>query len=116
MDGIAKQAVGKSYSDMYREWHAALERSYAAFADTLRARGLTAPETLTATGRHAWYPRVAPDNRRVAYADENGREVTATRIIDVATRSAAVRSCSFKRRITSSRDRTLAGPRQLPGR
>ena len=28
MDGIAKQAVGKSYSDMYREWHAALERVF----------------------------------------------------------------------------------------
>ncbi|MGQ0560320.1 MAG: hypothetical protein ACT443_00435 [Gemmatimonadota bacterium] len=85
MDGVAKSALGRSFTDLYRDWRTELERRYRALADTLIAHGITQTERVTTAGRWALYARVAPDNRRLAYADENGRDATATRIVDLRT-------------------------------
>src|SRR5690606_20930610 len=43
---------------------------------------LTEGTRLTQHGRIALFPRISPDGSRIAYAANDGREVTATRIID----------------------------------
>ena len=88
LDAIARKATGRSYSELYDDWRAELDRTYQPLADSLRRDGLTQPERLTNSGRYAWYPRVSPDSKRLAYADENGRDVPATRIIDLQSREA----------------------------
>lgn len=85
MDGIARQALGRSFRDLYADWQAELEQNYSALVDLLRASGLTQGERLTSEGRWAVHPRVSPDQQRLAYVAENGREVTATRIVDLRT-------------------------------
>jgi Tol biopolymer transport system component len=85
MDGVARQALGRSFRDLYADWQADLEQNYRALAGSLRATGITAGQRLTTEGRWAVHPRVAPDQQRIAYADENGRAVTATRIVDLRT-------------------------------
>lgn len=87
MNAIAKKALGRSYSDLYRDWRTELGRTYAALADSLRAAGLTQTERITTAGRIALHPRISADNRLLAYADENGRDVTATRVMDLSTRA-----------------------------
>lgn len=83
MDGIAKGAVGRSFSDLYNDWRAELTATYTALADTLTARGLTQSERITTTGRWALHPRVSADGERLAYSDENARDVTATRVVNL---------------------------------
>ncbi|HEX6558147.1 MAG TPA: hypothetical protein VF021_01765, partial [Longimicrobiales bacterium] len=85
LDAVAKKAVGKTYRQLYDAWHAQLDSTYAVQAGALSARGLTTAETITTSGRHAWFPRVAPDHRTLAYADENGRDIASTRLIDLQT-------------------------------
>ena len=87
LDAIAKKATGKTYSDLYDEWHEELKQVYAAQSDSLRASGLTQAETITTTGRTAFFPRISRDGRFLAYADENGKQITATRVIDLHTKT-----------------------------
>lgn len=85
MDGIARQALGRSFRDLYGDWQAELEMNYAALAESLRTSGITQGERLTTEGRWAVHPRVSPDQQHLAYVAENGRAVTATRIVDLRT-------------------------------
>jgi hypothetical protein len=94
MDAIAKKAIGRdlegkpagySFSDLYDQWRKDLEATYRTLADSLEAQGITQSERITTAGRWALHPRISPDNTKLAYSDENGRDVTATRILDLAT-------------------------------
>jgi hypothetical protein len=87
MDGIAKSALGRSYTDLYNDWRNELTYAYRALQDTLTRSGLTSTETITTTGRWALHPRVSHDGRQLAYADENGRDITATRVVDLSDSS-----------------------------
>ncbi|MGQ0814731.1 MAG: hypothetical protein ACT4O1_09740 [Gemmatimonadota bacterium] len=82
MDAIARRAVGRSFTDLYKDWRAELQMRYTALADSLNAQGLTVGERMTERGRWALHARVAPDNRRFAYAEEDGRTTISTRIVD----------------------------------
>lgn len=86
-DAIAKKALGKSFSDLYADWTAELKQTYGALADSLATEALTQPERLTEAGRWAKHPRFAPDGRRIAYAEENGRDVASTRVLNLEDRS-----------------------------
>lgn len=83
LDAIARKATGETYTNLYKDWKADLERTYVALGDSLTAQGLTRPEQLTTTGRSAYNPRVSPNGRFLAFAEENGRDYIATRIIDL---------------------------------
>jgi hypothetical protein len=85
MDAIAKKATRLSFTDLYSDWRKELQVTYKVLADSLEAQGITQSERITTTGRWALHPRISPDNSKLAYADENGRDVTATRILDLAT-------------------------------
>jgi Tol biopolymer transport system component len=87
-DQVANRTFDASFDEAYALWKVELEARYARLADSLRAQGLTTSEAITTHGRWALYPRVSPDGSRVAYSAETGRNVTATRIIDLATRTA----------------------------
>jgi Tol biopolymer transport system component len=83
--GVGRRTIGKSFGQAYSEWHQELRVRYGRLADSLRAQGLTEPERITTHGRHAIHPRVSPDGRHLAYAAQVGREVSQTRIIELAT-------------------------------
>ncbi len=84
-DQVARRTFGMSFDDAYAAWRAALEQRFRQQADALRATGLTTSERLTTHGRWASRPRVSPDGARLAYAAEDGANVTATYVIDLAT-------------------------------
>lgn len=85
MNRIAKRALGESYSDLYRDWRDSLRHRYRALSDSLAREGITQTEQITTTGRYALHPRISHDNTRLAYTDENGRDVFATRIIELGS-------------------------------
>ncbi|MGH7506793.1 MAG: hypothetical protein ACRELX_14140, partial [Longimicrobiales bacterium] len=84
-DRVAKRTFGASFDDAYADWRRALETRVTALADSLRAEGLTESERVTDHQWYALYPRMSPDGSRLAYAAQDGRDVTATRVLDVAT-------------------------------
>ncbi|HET9441551.1 MAG TPA: hypothetical protein VFO52_15350 [Longimicrobiales bacterium] len=88
MDGIARRATGKSFTQHYREWRAELQQRYNAQAQYIRAGGLTTGEPIAGGERYAWYPRVSPDGRRLAFVQEDGRRVSNTVVLDLTTRRA----------------------------
>ena len=81
-DRIGRRATGTSFSDAWDEWRNEMRRQARARADSLGT--LTRPERLTRHGYFALYPRVGPDGR-VAFAASDGRDQTATRILDPTT-------------------------------
>jgi Tol biopolymer transport system component len=84
-DQVARRTFGESFDDAFAAWRADLERRYTRLADSLRATRLTESERLTTHPRRAMLPRVSADGRLLAYAAEDGRSVSATRVIDLAT-------------------------------
>lgn len=88
LDGIARSATGKTYSELYEEWRAEVTANANAQANALRSAGLTSSETLTTAGRYALFPRISKDSRLLAYAEENGRQSVATRVVALQDGSA----------------------------
>ena len=80
---IGKRALGTSFTDAYEAWEAELQQRYQPLRDSLVRLGLTPSERLTAEGRYALYPRVSPTGSRLSYAEEIGRDVTMTRVIEL---------------------------------
>ena len=85
MNGVARRATGKSFTQLYDEWQRTLEQRYRARAETIRAQGLTPSERVAGGQRLAWYPRVSPDGRRIAYAEDDGRNTAMTVVRDLTT-------------------------------
>lgn len=85
-DQVAERTFDASFDEAFALWKAELQSRYARLADSLGARGLTTSERLTTHGRWALYPRASPDGSRIAYSGETGRNVSETRVVDVATR------------------------------
>ena len=77
-DRIGRRTVGMGFTEAYAAWQAHLVARYTALADSLRARGLTAPVVLTSHGREATQPRYSPDGRMIAYSAADGRNVRQT--------------------------------------
>jgi Tol biopolymer transport system component len=87
---VGSTALHESFTHLWRDWTDTLEQRYGRLADSLRTLGLTPMEQLTAAGRYAFYPRVSPDGRRLAYAAATGRSDPATWILDLdASRTGA---------------------------
>jgi Tol biopolymer transport system component len=84
-DHIASHTFGMSWDDAFADWRADLDRRYRSLADSLSAAGLTSTERIVTQGRWAIHPRVSPDGTRLAWAAEDGRDVTRTRVLDLAT-------------------------------
>jgi hypothetical protein len=82
---IGKRALGSAFTDEYDAWLAQLKQTYARVRDSLDAAGLTPSERITTTGRYAQYARISADGRMLAYADENGKESSHTRVLDLAS-------------------------------
>ncbi len=85
LDGIARNALGKSFSQLYDEWRVDLEHRYRAQADAIRANGVTTSERVAGGERYAFHPRISPDGTRLAYVEENGRESRSTVVMHLAT-------------------------------
>lgn len=85
MNSIAKRATGKSFTRLYDEWRRDLEQRYRVRAEAISAHGLTPSERVAGGERVAWYPRVSPDGKRIAYAEEDGRHTAMTVVLDLAT-------------------------------
>ncbi len=83
--GIGRRTLGTTWGRAYRAWHDTLRAKYGRLADSLRASKLTEPERITTHGRHALFPRVSPDGRLLAYAAQDGRGATHTRVIELTT-------------------------------
>lgn len=84
-DGVAEDAIERSFTDAWTAWHTELVRRYARLADSLRARRLTRSERLTGEGRWLALPRVSPDGSRVVFGTDAGRDDPATRVFDART-------------------------------
>jgi Tol biopolymer transport system component len=84
-DRVAQRTFGASFDEAYAAWRDTLALRYAALADSLGARGLTEPERVTTHGYYAVHPRLSPDGGALAYAVQDGRETTSTRVLDAAT-------------------------------
>jgi hypothetical protein len=83
-DGVAKKAMGGSFTSAYADWQRELEARYGALKDSLAADGLTPTERVGEGGYYAFHPRVAPDGR-ITYAALDGKSSLSRRIIDPAT-------------------------------
>jgi Tol biopolymer transport system component len=81
---ISGRAIGETFTDEYDAWRKDLQEIYKELSDSLVASGLTPSERLTADGRYAQFPRVSPDGRFVAFAEENGTNSARTRVLDLA--------------------------------
>lgn len=88
MNRIAKKATGRTFSQLWDEWHNDLRQRTAALADSLRGLGLTRTETIAGRGRIARYPRVSRDGRFLSFAEESGSDVAHTRVIDLGNNNA----------------------------
>lgn len=82
---VGSDALGITFRDAYREWEREVTGRSLAFADTLRAQGLTTGEVLTGHRAVAIYPRFSPDGSRVAYAAHDWRTTPQLRVIDAVT-------------------------------
>ncbi|MGH7555279.1 MAG: hypothetical protein ACREMQ_19930, partial [Longimicrobiales bacterium] len=83
--GVGRRTLGTTWGRAYRAWHDTLRAQYGRQADSLRASRLTEPERITTHGRYAFFPRVSPDGRRLAYAAQDGRRITNTRVVELET-------------------------------
>jgi Tol biopolymer transport system component len=86
-NGLSKKATGKSFRELYDEWHDTLRTRYASLADSLRARGLTATDTITRHGYYALQPRVSPDGAQLSYVHDDGRNVRMLHVRELASGS-----------------------------
>jgi hypothetical protein len=84
-DRVAQRTFGESFDDAYAVWRDTLDARYSALADSLDASGLTTPERVTTHGYYAVHPRLSPDGAALAYAVQDGRETTSTRVLDAVT-------------------------------
>lgn len=84
-DRVGRRTLGIGFSRAYEDWRASLVQRYGRLADSLRATGLTIGERITEHGRYALHPRVSPDGARLAYAAQDARGITRTRVVDLAT-------------------------------
>lgn len=82
---IGGRALGETFTDEYDAWRNDMQAIYNELRDSLVASGLTPSERLTADGRYAQFPRVSPDGRLVAFAEEDGFNSGRTRVLEVAT-------------------------------
>lgn len=82
---VAQGTLGIGFAQAYEDWHESLKLRHGRLADSLRATGLTTAERITEHGRFALHPRVSPDGTRVAYAAQDGRGITRTRVIELAS-------------------------------
>lgn len=88
MDRIARRATGQSFTALYRDWQRDLRQRYTVLADSLRAIGVTRSERIAGGSRHVLHPRISPDGSRLAYVEEDGRNVSNTVVVDLATGAA----------------------------
>ena len=82
---IGSRAVGSSFTDEYDAWRKDLGQVYNELRDSLVAAGLTQSERLTTPGRFAQFPRVSPDGRYVAFAEDNGRSEARTHVLEIGS-------------------------------
>jgi len=72
-DGAIKKAVGKSGSELYREWKKHLEEKYAAQLRDIQAHKVEG-ELLQPKGSANFFPRWAPDGKAVAFLTNEGAD------------------------------------------
>lgn len=65
-----RRATGRTYPELYYDWHASLARKYLAQADAIRARGLRIGTRLTHAGYSAASPRWVPARARAGEREE----------------------------------------------
>jgi hypothetical protein len=66
----AKEQLGSTWIELYREWHNALKEEVGALEARLKAQGLTDPKRLTFLGQNTGEPRFAADGR-VLYIEDS---------------------------------------------
>jgi Tol biopolymer transport system component len=84
-NGVARNALGTSFREAYRDWTAELDVRYVEVAARLTAEGLNESERLTTHGRYALHPRFSMDGSSIAYSRSDGRTPAGIAVIDAAS-------------------------------
>lgn len=82
LNATAKKTFGKSWIELWGDWHQALKKQYKQEADQVTAAGLTEPERLTHHGRRVGGARFSPSGDRIAYSSSDGNGPATIRLMD----------------------------------
>ncbi|MBW2731555.1 MAG: PD40 domain-containing protein [Deltaproteobacteria bacterium] len=82
LNRVAKEAVGRTYEQLYKEFSAHLRQRYARQRDAVTKRGITPFSPLTTHGWSVGSGRFSPDGKTLVYLANDGKEASYIRLVD----------------------------------